>query len=312
MIPKTNIYKDILRVCFSLVLLFWLLSKADLGVVAGTFLQLSLLNWVLGILFFTTLCTMAASRWFIISHSLGFSGTWFTYVGYYFIGQFFNLFLPTSIGGDVFKIHYISRGEAKKRKLVGAYGVMADRFFGLAALLLMGGMSVFAGPPDIVPERFAWVLYLAALGITLLFVFMPIGHTLVLRVWPQFGEKMAVLLKIWKDPKIFIQILGLSFILNSILVYILIMLADGFGLDLHPTFYFAIFPLTAAVTILPVSFNGIGLREGAFIYFLSLQNVSLNLALTLSLCLFAIQCSGGIVGGIGYVMGLHKKRIDSH
>ncbi len=304
-----NKYKDLLRICISVALLLFLFSKADLETVADTFLQLSFVSWMLGVLFFIALCTMAASRWFIISTSLGFTGTWFTYVGYYFIGQFFNLFLPTSIGGDVFKIHYISRGRPKK--MMGTYSVMADRFFGLAAMLLMGGFSVLIGPADMLPAQFRWVLYLAAIGVLALFCFMPLGHGLVKKIKPQFGDKLEALLIIWKHPLTFSKIIGLSVALNCILVSILILLATNLGLDLHPTYYFAIFPLTAAVTILPVSFNGIGLREGAFIFFLSLQDVTLNLALTLSLSLFAIQCSGGIVGGIAYSFGLHKKRLPS-
>ncbi len=309
MVASKTIYKDVLRVCFSVALLLWLLSKADLDTLADTFLLLSPATWLITILFFIILCSMAASRWFIISTALGFSGSWLTYMGYYFIGQFFNLFLPTSIGGDVFKIHYITRNGPKK--LLGAYSVMADRFFGLAAMLLMGGVSVLVGPKDMLPGEFQWVLYLAALGILVLFLFMPLGHAFVKKIQPRIGDKLEALLIIWKHPSTFFKILALSVILNCLLVSILILLAANLSIDLHPTYYFAIFPLAAAVTVLPISFNGIGLREGAFIFFLSLQDVTLNLALTLSLSLFAIQCSGGVVGGIAYSLGLHKKMLDS-
>jgi len=303
-------YKAVLRICFSLVLLVWLLSRANPQSVLEISLQLSFLTWITGVFFFTFICVLAATRWFVISRALDFPGQWFTYVGYYFIGQYFNLFLPTSIGGDIFKILFISRGERKK--IIATYSVMADRFFGLAAMLLMGAGALLSNPQNMLPRKFEWILYLCSMGIVGFFVFLPSAYRLIKRIWPNIGEdkRITILLTIWRCPSTILKAVGLSLVLNSTLVIILIMLAAGIGITLPAAYYFAIFPLTAIVTILPVSFNGIGLREGAFVYLLSLRDVPMDQALTLSLCLFAVQCSGGLAGGIAYGFGLHKKRID--
>ncbi len=302
-----NIYKALFRICFSLILLIWLLSKADLRSILETFLQLPLSTWALAVFLFISLCTLAASRWFILSRTLDFPGQWFTYVGYYFIGQFFNLFLPTSIGGDVFKIMFISRG--KQKKMIATYSVMADRFCGLAAMLLMGAGAVLLSPDNMLPKRLEWLLYIGAIGIIGLFIFLPLIYRLIDSSWPNISKRLTILLTIWRRPVTFFKLAALSVGLNFILITILIMLAEGVGINLPPAYYFAIFPLTAIVTILPISFNGIGLREGAFVYLLSLQNVPLEKALPLSLCFFVIQCSGGLAGGIAYATGLHKKKI---
>ncbi len=49
------------------------------------------------------LFTQAASglRWQLLSRPLGFERTLLDYTRMYFVGMFFNLFLPTSVGGDV-------------------------------------------------------------------------------------------------------------------------------------------------------------------------------------------------------------------
>ncbi len=91
---------------------------------------------------------------------------------------------------------------------------------------------------------------------------------------------------------------------------IIAILANEMRLPPHPAFYFAAFPLVALMILLPVSFNGIGVREGGFIYFLGLKGVQPEQALSLSLSFFAIQVAASLVGGIFYTLGWHKKVLE--
>lgn len=122
---KKSIYTTTLRVGVSVTLLVWLFSKTDLATVVETFAKLPFSIWAMTVFSFVILCTMAATRWFFLSGILGLSGKWLTYVVYYFIGLFFNLFMPTSVGGDFFKILFVSKG--KKGMLVGTCSVVTDR-----------------------------------------------------------------------------------------------------------------------------------------------------------------------------------------
>jgi uncharacterized membrane protein YbhN (UPF0104 family) len=90
------------------------------------------------------------------------------------------------------------------------------------------------------------------------------------------------------------------------------LLAEDMGLGPPLLFYFAAFPLVAIPTILPISFNGIGIREGGFIYFLGLKGISAEKALTLSLSVFAIHVAAGLLGGIAYSFGFHKKPLKDY
>lgn len=305
---KKSVYTTALRVGVSVTLLAWLFSKTDLPTIVETFTELSFSIWAITVFSFITLCTMAATRWFYLSGILGLSGKWFTYVVYYFIGLFFNLFMPTSVGGDVFKILFVSKG--KKGLLVGTCSVVTDRLIGLLTMFLTGTGAVLLYPQVMFSGKKEWLFYVSAFGIVGLFVCLPLLYRLLRTFRPAFGEELVVLMRIWRYPGTLLKIAALSVSLNTILVAIIIVLAQNIGIDLHPSYYFAIFPLTAIITVLPVSFNGIGLREGAFVYLLSLQSVPFEKAFTLSLCLFAVQCSASLAGGIIYAMGLHKKAND--
>ncbi len=301
--------KSLISICFrigvSAALLGWLFSKTDVPTILETFKSLSLTVWGTTSFFFIFLCVLAATRWFLLSGTLGLSGKWFAYVVYYFIGLFFNLFMPTSVGGDVFKILFISKGQ--QGMLIGTCSVLVDRIIGLLTMLLTGACAVFLYPQVVLAGQKEWIFYIGAMGIAGLLVFLPLLYHLLQKFFPAFGEKLTVLAGIWRYPGVLFQIAGLSITLNCIIVVIIIVLAKAIGIDLHPSYYFAIFPLMAIITVLPFSFNGIGLREGAFVYLLSLQNIPFEKAFTLSLCLFLVQSSASIVGGIAYATGLHKK-----
>lgn len=305
---KKSVYTTALRVGVSVTLLAWLFSKTDLPTIVETFTELPFSIWAITVFSFITLCTMAASRWFLLSGVLGLSGKWFTYVVYYFIGLFFNLFMPTNVGGDFFKIMFVSKGQ--KGVLIGTCSVLTDRLIGLLAMFLMGTGAVLLYPQVVPSGQNEWLFYVSGIGIIGLFLFIPLLYRLLRTFRPAFGEELAVLAKIWFYPGVLLKIATLSIALHAVIVTIVIVLAANIGIDLHPSYYFAIYPLTALITILPVSFNGIGLREGAFVYLLSLQNVPFEKAFTLSLCVFIVQCSGSLTGGIAYAMGLHKKAID--
>jgi glycosyltransferase 2 family protein len=303
---KKSVYTTCLRVGISASLLVWLFSKTDLATILETFGELPFSIWLLTVFFFLILCTMAATRWFLLSGILGLSGRWCTYVVYYYIGLFFNLFLPTSVGGDLFKILFVAKGE--KGMLVGGCSVITDRLIGLLTMFLTGTVAVLLYPQVVLSGKKEWIFYISGIGFVGLFLCIPLLYRLVRTVRPNFAKELAVLMKVWRFPTVLLKIAILSAALNTILVAIIIVLAKNIGIDLHPSYYFAIFPLTAIITVLPISFNGIGLREGAFVYLLSLQNVPFEKAFTLSLCLFTVQCSASLAGGIVYATGIHKNK----
>ena len=62
---------------------------------------------------------VSALRWRLLAGVHGFGGSTARYVAYYFIGMFFNLVLPTSVGGDVVRAWYLDERS-------GACGIAVD------------------------------------------------------------------------------------------------------------------------------------------------------------------------------------------
>ena len=301
--------KFLLRIGLSVCLLAWLMSRTNLNDLLTAFLDLSLFVWAIAFLMYLASQVIGSIRWYFLAYALDFTGPWSAYLKYYFVGMYFNLFLPTCVGGDVLKMHFISRGEPKK--LRATYSILADRLFGLVAMFLLGAGAVLIGQ-GILPHYFEHLLYVAGICIIASFLGLPMAYKLLSSTWPKIGKRLAVFLVFWEKPKAMFAGLSLSFVLQALGMGAVALLANDMGLGPPVLFYFAAFPLVAILTILPISFNGIGIREGGFIFFLGLKGISAEKALTLSLSFFAIQIAASLIGGLAYAFGLHKKLLKDY
>lgn len=305
---KKKLTATFIRITVSISLLVWLFSKTDTTAVLESFGQLSVTVWSMAIGLFLLLSTFAASRWYCLARIIGLPGRWRAYLTYYFIGLFFNLFLPTNVGGDVFKVLLVSKEQ--NGILRGASSVLGERLIGLFTMFCMGAGALALYPHHILSGKYDWLFYGNGLGIVALLFFVPLLAYLLRVVRPVLYQKMAVLLEVRRSPKVLLKLALISMAVNGVVITMITLLAVNLGITLHPSYYFAIYPLMALVTLLPISFNGVGLREGAFVFFLSLHNIPLETAISLSLCIFIIQCCGSCVGGIVYATGLHKKPVS--
>jgi len=75
------------------------------------------------------------------------------------------------------------------------------------------------------------------------------------------------------------------------------------GLEVSLEYYFLSVPIIWLVTMLPISINGIGVREGGFVLFFTAVGVSTADALLLSLLTFAQLLLIGLLGGVLFVSG---------
>ena len=84
----------------SILLLTFLAWKTNWHQVAESFVNLRLGLWLLGVALYFATQLVSSIRWMLLARPLGFGQPWRQMVGFYFIGMFFNLVLPTSVGGE--------------------------------------------------------------------------------------------------------------------------------------------------------------------------------------------------------------------
>lgn len=296
----------LVRIGISAGLVIWLFSRFDIKGVLASLRDLSIFVWVIASLIYVSAQTLSSIRWWVLSNTLGFPGKWRTYLGFYFVGMYFNLFLPTGVGGDVFKIHFLARNEGKR--FLAACSVLGDRAFGLISLMLIGAISVQLYP-DLLPTHFATFLSIAGLLIVCFMGGLPFLHGAIKIPWPRISQYMSGLHVLLKKPQRVLIALGLSFCLQILGIGMVALLARGIGIQVPPEYYFSVVPLITLMTLIPISFSGIGVREGAFVYFLGLKGIHPEPALTLGLVFFSVQVVASLLGGVAYSFGVHRRAL---
>ncbi|HEY6975153.1 MAG TPA: lysylphosphatidylglycerol synthase transmembrane domain-containing protein [Chitinophagaceae bacterium] len=161
----------------------------------------------------------------------------------YWLGMFYNLFLPGGIGGDAYKVILLNRTYQYSAKLLSA-GVLLDRISGVVGLGILAVIYyyfVFHGA-----NYSLLLLCLLPVGITLYYlVVVKIFPSFVKGFWPAF----------W---------LGLAVQMLQVLCAYSIMMA--LHINTHQTAYILIFLLSSIIAILPFTIGGLGAREVVFLW----------------------------------------------
>ena len=302
----------LMQVALSVVLLVWLLSRVGLSEVVAT---LSNIHWgwyALAFVLFQINVIIRAYRWYILLRALN-DEPKFGYLAYlYYIGFFANNFIPSGFGGDLVKV--VSLRQSHGRGAEALSSVLMERVTGLvgssliALVALAWNLAAHALTLDL-----PWVLWalivVTAVGIPLAF-FVARGSDPVRwlnRLYPKapglpFYNKFENLVNtIHRYPPRALAsslLISLPFTLNLILVQITIAWALGIHL---PFRIFALFvPIIAIINLLPITFNGLGLREGIYTFLFVPVGVPAATAVSMSLAFYFLRFSAGLLGGLMY------------
>lgn len=230
----------------------------------------------------------------------------------YLIGGFFNNFLPTRVGGDVYRMV-----DSKKYSgsLLRPFAVIVvERLSGIFGLLLIG-VTAFSFYPRLEEIRsigYALVgLMLGGLAFILVFYgsdrFAGLLKKLTAKLPEKIGGKLLAMFDaFWhfstsKGTVFFVFVLGLLLQLNVILYYYFIAL--GLGMDLTLTEVAIVMPLLICIQLLPLTPNGIGVREVTYVALLSHYfNIANAAAVAFSVWDYILTFAYGLIGGLLYLL----------
>ena len=86
--------------------------------------------------------------------------------------------------------------------------------------------------------------------------------------------------------------------------------ALSLGIKIGFIYYLIFLPIIGAITLLPISIGGLGLRDATTIYFFGKAGVARDLAFALSLLNFSFILLYGAIGGLIYVLTVRHRRIQ--
>lgn len=275
---------------------------------------------------------LAASALFLFSNLLG-SWLWARLLraqgvpipyakaaSYYFVGLFFNNFLPSNIGGDIARISDASKHADHVSPVFSA--TLMDRLLGVLAIALVAVLASSAAV-----DRFhLYAIYMAVVVIFLvaLGIFLSIFNRAVLKAfeWPfrkigahniergitrlmddlhGYKGQVGVLLGAFAASLI-VQI-------SRILVHYLVGLALGVRVAMG--YYFLFVPVLAALVSLPISLNGLGIREGAGVVLFHMAGLTKEQAFTVPFLTYLISVLISLLGGLIFVSRPPRRALQS-
>lgn len=239
---------------------------------------------------------------------------------YYHVGLFFNNFLPANVGGDFARILDVSRGNASRATALST--VLMDRFVGTIAL---GALAVVSTLP--VLDRFH--LQLAYVGVVTFFglaVFMlwAVFHPAVLpaieRLLNRVGlsrlspvlEELAQRMSGYRGQRtLLLELFAIAMAVQVMRIGVHVLVSRALGLDVPVTYFFLFVPLLAVIVSLPISLNGIGVREGAGILLFGLVGLDKASAFSLQFTTYLVAVAVSLIGGLVFLVRIPHRRAEA-
>lgn len=318
-----------MRIAISAALIVILASRLDSAKIARA---LADIHWdwiVFSLVTFAASLVLGNLQWVMLLNLQGIRIPFRRALSFYFVGAFFNNFLPANIGGDVVRIYDVYKDSGRPDQAIAA--TVTDRLVGmmtLAVLAMPAGLYAAIRYADLGLER---DFGLTSLAIVLAFVAILIVAFLVL-----FSRRLARGLRDLARPllirglhdrfkrvyesfyiysrsgRALWSVLALSLLVQALRTVVHYQVARAMGLPIPPIYFFLFVPVIAIFIALPISIGGLGVREGLGIYLFrkAVPAVSSEQAFMMGLLAYLVGVVVSLAGGVIYfARGLAPARI---
>ncbi len=299
-----------LRLLLSVMTIFFLLRMVEIkrlvALLSSAKLSFLFLSWLLG----TAEMFLVAYRWHVILGIKKINVDFWKIAKLYFAGNFVGTFVPSGIGGDIFRAYSLYKKGANPSQTISS--VFVERIISLLSSLVIASAGVLlyyklmhdsSVLQSVLITVAIFVFFLLAMMNKAVMQFFFSGFQLLkLPRLQKYMEKVyAEFIDYHAHKPRLLYILILSFLFQF--VRVLVTYAGSLALhqNIDLVYFFIFVPLIILVALLPISVGGIGVREGAFVYFFSQVGMSTAEAFTLSLLLYALNLIVILPGGIIYV-----------
>ena len=307
--PETHYYghkKKYLKagkLIFSLSLLAYLFSQVKLNILWTQLKELNIYVLVLAFGILLVQCTLSSFKWKIILTAEDRSVPFRFLLKSYLIGNFIGLFLPTSFGGDLYRIYTLK--EYNKDYLQNTSSVLFDRISGLFALASISVISISFFYQDIIKYKYL-ILYFISICI---FWILSSNYTIDRlkannkKPFTQVTRILESFHKYRDNKRILFLCLLISFIFQSNIVILNKFYCHSLNIDIPISYLFMVIPIIYLTEAIPISINGLGVRESAFVFFFTQKGVMPEKALAVGLLVITIRYGFSILFGGSLFLG---------
>ncbi len=298
--------KSLIKIGLSALMIGLVIYSVDIERLCATFGSISLTTVLLVIAGYTLGQFMSSIKWWTIARSGGIDVPYPTALKAYFIGMFVNCFGLGMVGGDVARGLLISQGQPKKTE--GVASVVADRIHGLTVLSVIALLTSAILGNERVPPWLIQMLFALVLGFITLWVVGPWTLTHLPMVSnTKIATKLKQVAAIFpRDAKTLAIITTISVVFHTLQILLHAVMAEGLGVSIPLATLFVVIPFVNIASSLPISWNGLGVREKSYIFFLTAAPAIMGVEQSVAfgaLWLLAVTTSSAIGGIVALFSG---------
>ncbi len=269
-----KLLSNLLKLAVSVAAIWWVLSNISFKEVLTVFATANLWYLAGAFLLIALSFILSGFRQNLSFRSTGAHISPLLNLKLFWLGLFYNLFLPSGIGGDGVKVYLVNKYRQNGvKKNIGA--MLVNRVAGLVAIGVITIVLYYVSGDEF---KIGWPGWLCIPALYLFYYF-------VLKIFLKSFVPIHAGLFGWSMFLQLVQLVSALFILYAFHQYT----------DISE--YLFLFFLSAIATAIPISIGGVGLRETAFVLLTRLFILDKTLAVALSLMFFilsAIVSLGGI------------------
>lgn len=301
------------RVIVSVTLLAYLISTVDpeklieawRGIIVP-FLVLAVGLQIAGV-------AVSALKWWLLLRASDHHVPYLWAIRAYFIGQFFNNFLPTMIGGDAVRVYQLNTRIHRPATAIAS--VFVERLTGFLALVVIASVSlalsvqVLADTSQLLWAA-VWCILIAGGALVVALFAAPIARLLtrihLSNVLDWRGKLQSIsqsLAGYYTHRRTFALAVVISFGYQFVWIASNYAVARSLGIDVPFTFMTLMVPVSDIIGLVPIFLNNLGAREGTFVVMLGQLGTSAALALSLAFLVFLVRLVVSLLGGVLYVFG---------
>jgi hypothetical protein len=323
---RTIVQMKMLRVVLAVALLAFLFFIVDPKELLTTFANLDLIYIGYLLLLAVGLVWLSCLKWRLFIRAGGHDVGILHLMKLYIIGYFFNIFTPSYVGGDVARSYQLGKYlNSQKDAFVSTF---LERFTGLLAMTLLGVSSVLLGSD--VAAGFEIAILFVGVGTACLAAVVfsktvgDFAFGLAVKIPRKVGlgkiasrlesllEKIGLAIEVARNDYVLLaRALWLSFCFHAAGVLNTYIAARAVGWE-NPEVgaLFVVVPLVLLVGMVPLTPSGIGITEGAFLFFLMRIGATKSQGLGVGLVLRAKVLIVAMIGGLLFLTIKDKKDPD--
>lgn len=313
--PSRRTLLFVLRLVVSGGLLAFLVWQADPSNIWATWQRASLPLLALAALLQVACIFISAFKWGVLLRANGHQQPYRWLVGVYFVGQFANNFLPTSVGGDAMRVLALGRRTGSFAQ--ASASVFMERLSGFLALSLIALGALLVTATDLLGLRLVtdaaltWAtagFALAAVGAAGVSFASPwllgrLGPLIPAFARAPLSKAAATLGEYAGSRGTIAKVMALSLLFHTCWISLHLACGLALGVAAPPVIYALMVPLTDIIGLAPIFFNNLGAREVVFTLYLRQVGVPDATALALAFTAFSIRLVISSIGGLVLLFG---------